>query len=136
MARTRPCSSRLATSALKSASDIPRIHGGRRLPPRGRSPPSGGRFRSFGGGGPASPSVGGGGKLAAKIPLVPVKLVSSGNGPRREKSSPRGSPFVMLRKDGGKGRTTGGLLLVTPSGLTLAPSTGRTNMTNLSDHCS
>src|ERR1035441_5205143 len=127
MARTRPCSSRFATSALKSASDMPRIHGGRRLPPRGRLPPSGGRLPSFGGGGggPISPLVGGGGKLAVDKSLVPGALVSSGRGSRRGKSRPpRGAPLVELPRGG---RTKG--LLVTPSGLTLAPTTGRTKVT-------
>src|ERR1017187_2005246 len=124
MARTRPCSSRFATSALKSASDIPRIHGGRRLPPRGRSPLSGGRLPSFGGGGGSiSPFGGGGGELVAENPSAPVELVSSGRGSRRKKSRPpRGGPLVKLRNDG---RTTVGLF-VTPSGLTLAPSIGKT----------
>src|SRR5208282_4824494 len=53
MARTRPCNSCEARSALKSASESPRIHDGRRAP-RGRSPPLSG-----GGGGDSMPSRGG-----------------------------------------------------------------------------
>src|SRR5271154_3598317 len=97
-------------SALKSVSDIPRIHGGRRLASRERS-------SSFGGS-PTFPFVGDGGKLVVENPLV-AKLASSGRGSWREKSW-RG-PLVKSRGRGG--RTTVGLF-VTPSGLTLAPSTG------------
>src|SRR5665213_3165293 len=120
MTSTRPCSSRLAASALKSASDIHRIHGGRPRPPRSRPPFSGGRRPSSGGGG---------GKFVEGNSVAFVPPASLGGGPRRGNSRSREGPLVGR---GNEGRTTVGLL-VTPSGLTFAPSTGRTKVTYSSD---
>src|SRR5271169_6409509 len=112
MASTSPCNSCVAASALKSASDIQRIHGGRREPSRGRAPAlSGSPF--------VPPLV----NVFAK-PFVSGGAPGGGSG-RGKSRSPPCIPLVRPRND--DGRTTVALL-VTPSE-TLAPSTGFTNVT-------
>ncbi len=114
MASTNPCNSWVAASALKSASDIQRIHGGRREPSRGRAPALSGR-----------PAAAGHRWWMYWQPFV------GGSGRGKSRSSAVHPVGQIVGTDG---RTTVALL-VTPS-VTLAPSTGFTNVTVSFPQCS